>query len=753
MKTKTRPRPPAQNPRMDPAESRTGQARTRTRQANTRTEEANDRTEQAEARTRQANTRTEEANDRTEQAEARTKQANTRTDQANSRTEEANTRTEQAETRIEQAGTRSQQAIRASEVSYRRLFEAAKDGILILDADTGRINDVNPFLTQLLGFSHDEMIGRTVGELSPFKDIESNKAMLDRLQKDGYVRYENLPLETRDGRKIAVEFVSNVYQAGERRVIQCNIRDITEQKRTEDQLKASFKEIGDLKSALDEHGIVDFSDAEGRITYVNDKFCAISKYTREELLGQDHRILNSGHHSKEFIRDLWATIQQGRVWHGEMKDKAKDGSFFWVDMTIVPFLDGQGKPRQYVAIRADITERKRTEEALRESQALYESLVQQAPVGVFRKDAAGRYVFVNAQFCELAGAKPEDYLGKTPQESLRELMEHSSTTLDVRQNTGLAASADEHHAAIMLAGAQIELEEERVLADGRKQYLQVVKAPVFGADGTIAGSQGIQIDITRRKRAEEEILQLNSELEQRVRDRTAQLEEANRELDAFSYSVSHDLRAPLRHVLGFVELLQRDSRPSLSEKGVHHLNTIAQAARQMGVLIDDLLAFSRVGRVPLQKTEVRLDELVRETLGPIQAETRDRKILWQIHPLPAVRADRALLRQALANLISNAVKFTGHRAEAKIEIGCAADATGETVIFVRDNGAGFDPKYAAKLFGVFQRLHSSAEFEGTGIGLANVQRIIHRHGGRTWAEGAVDAGATFYFSLPNQKEA
>jgi light-regulated signal transduction histidine kinase (bacteriophytochrome) len=228
------------------------------------------------------------------------------------------------------------------------------------------------------------------------------------------------------------------------------------------------------------------------------------------------------------------------------------------------------------------------------------------------------------------------------------------------------------------------------------------------------------------------------------------LETANKELEAFSYSVSHDLRAPLRHVIGFVELLQQDAAPSLSGKSLQQLTTISQSAKRMGELIDDLLAFSRVGRAELQKTDVNLDELLRDTLGDFQAETRVRSITWNIHPLPPVRADRALLRMVLVNLISNAVKFTGARAEAKIEIGCAPNGTNETVIFIRDNGAGFDPQYADKLFGVFQRLHSQAEFEGTGIGLANVQRIIHRHGGRVWAEGVVNGGATFYFSIPKQ---
>ena len=259
----------------------------------------------------------------------------------------------------------------------------------------------------------------------------------------------------------------------------------------------------------------------------------------------------------------------------------------------------------------------------------------------------------------------------------------------------------------------------------------------------------LQVELEQRKRREDEIRQLNQDLAKQA----AELEASNKELESFAYSVSHDLRAPLRHVVGYSELLQKQASSSLDDKSRRYMQTILESAKRMGNLIDDLLGFSRIGRAETKKAAVNLDQLVREVVAELRQETNGRAIAWKIGALPVCYGDRSMLKLVLANLVSNAVKFTRVRASADIEIGCADEKDNQIEVFVRDNGAGFDMQYVNKLFGVFQRLHRSEEFEGTGIGLATVQRIIHRHGGKVRAEGAVDQGASFYFSLPKAQNA
>jgi signal transduction histidine kinase len=259
----------------------------------------------------------------------------------------------------------------------------------------------------------------------------------------------------------------------------------------------------------------------------------------------------------------------------------------------------------------------------------------------------------------------------------------------------------------------------------------------------------LQVEVEQRRHREEEIRKLNQELGKRA----AELEATNKELESFAYSVSHDLRAPLRHMVGYSELLQRQASTLLDEKSQRFIRTILNSAKRMGNLIDDLLAFSRIGRAETKKTKVDLKQLVDEVVAEIGQDTKGRDIAWKIGALPVCYGDRSMLRLVVVNLVSNAVKFTRMREPAEIEIGCDDRNQEEVEVFVRDNGAGFDMQYVNKLFGVFQRLHLPEQFEGTGIGLATVQRIVHRHGGQVRGEAAVDQGATFYFSLPKAQYA
>ena len=284
----------------------------------------------------------------------------------------------------------------------------------------------------------------------------------------------------------------------------------------------------------------------------------------------------------------------------------------------------------------------------------------------------------------------------------------------------------------------------KIVSERRDYSVRAVK---HGADEIGQLTDAFNQMLAQIQGQDREIRSFNHELERRVAVRTVQLEAANKELEAFSYSVSHDLRAPLRHIDGYAQLLQKRLGEKLDETDRRYLTTIIGSTKGLGTLIDELLAFSRMSRTELRKSQVNTDAMVQEVVRDVQPDAMGRKIDWRIGALAEVKGDSAMLRQVWRNLLGNAVKYTRERDVAVIEISCETTAT-EQVFRVADNGAGFEMEYVAKLFGVFQRLHSTSEFEGTGIGLANVRRIIERHGGRTWAEGKVGVGAKFYFSLP-----
>jgi PAS domain S-box-containing protein len=412
----------------------------------------------------------------------------------------------------------------------------------------------------------------------------------------------------------------------------------------------------------------------------------------------------------------------------------------WVLVNAEPSMDQDGTIFNVVITFMDITQRKRAEEELKRSGEMLRAIIEAAPTAIIGLDQEGN---VHSVWNPAA----EKMLGWSAQE----VMGRPLPTVPAERQEEFRRFREQIRQGLTLDGVEVR----RQRRDGSPIDYSIYASPLHDAEGRISGNVAVMVDITERKQNEEELKKYRYHLEELVNERTAELADAketaeafNKELEAFAYSVSHDLRAPLRHIDGFLKLLQEKAGAALEAQAQHYMDNISDAAQKMGRLIDDLLAFTRMGRHNISVQRVELAPLVREVIRELEPPAAGRNIVWHIGHLPAVNGDEAMLRMVLNHLVSNALKFTRPRPAARIEIGSLAEQDSNTVIFVRDNGVGFDMTYADKLFGVFQRLHRPDEFEGTGIGLANVRRIITRHGGRAWAEGAPDQGAAFYFSLP-----
>lgn len=377
-------------------------------------------------------------------------------------------------------------------------------------------------------------------------------------------------------------------------------------------------------------------------------------------------------------------------------------------------------------------ERLRAEAASRQNDQRFRATFEQAAVGVAHVDLEGRFLVVNQRYADIVGRTREELMGCTFQQ-----ITHPEDL-----------STDLGHLGRLLKGAiaTYSMEKRYVRKDASLVWVNLTVSLV--RDDAFAPMYFIAVveDISLRKRTQAQVLELNASLEQRVADRTAELQAANKDMEAFSYSVSHDLRAPLRGMNGFSEALLEDYAGQLDARGQDYLGRIGRAAQNMGKLIDDLLALSRVTRSEMTFDAVDLGALARKVIAELQPLQAGRAVEWEIGDPLRGRGDARLLGLVLVNLLANALKFTGEREHARIEFGERAEGA-ERVFFVRDNGAGFDMAHAGRLFGAFQRLHSVQEFPGTGIGLATVQRIIRRHGGRVWAEGQPGKGATFFFTL------
>jgi PAS domain S-box-containing protein len=382
----------------------------------------------------------------------------------------------------------------------------------------------------------------------------------------------------------------------------------------------------------------------------------------------------------------------------------------------------------------DITDRKQAEEALRLSSERLQLATRAARIGIWDWDIPRNELVWDESMYHLYGLRSGDF-GEAYDAWIRTVHPEDKARTD-----------GEIQAA--LRGEREYAPEFRIVrADGSIRYIKADSRTIRDPEGKPLRMIGTNIDITEIKRAEEEIRKLNEELEQRVAERTAALQATNKELEGFSYSVSHDLRAPLRAVAGFSRILQEEYKSSLDAEGQRLLDQVNQGATRMGRLIDDILAFSRMSRTKMGTQVVDMTAMARDVFADLQASAADRKIRFTLNALPPAMGDLAMLRQVWSNLLGNAVKYTAQREEAIIEVSGSFQGN-ELVYCVKDNGAGFDMQYANKLFGVFQRLHTDAQFEGTGIGLAIVRRVLERHSGRVWAEGKVNQGATFHFALP-----
>jgi PAS domain S-box-containing protein len=507
-------------------------------------------------------------------------------------------------------------------------------------------------------------------------------------------------------------------------------------RQAEEELQRSEQCFRTLVESVRDYAIY-MLDRSGHVATWNSGAERIEGYNAEEIIGQHFSIFFT---PDEIERDrpreiLEIASREGRF-HYDGWRLRKDGTRFWAQIVFTSVCDANGNTTGFSKVARDMTEQKRAEEELRCSEQRFRRLVEGVQdYAICMLDAEGRVVSWNTASERIEGYRPEDIVGR-----------HFSYVFSSEdKERGKPEEALER----ARSRGRFEGEVWLVRKDGTGYWANVVLTPLRDADGRITGFSEVIRDVTERKRHQEQLRRFNAELERRVVDRTAQLESANRELESFSYSVSHDLRAPLRHIDGFVEMLQRTAGSKLDSECSTMLRVISDAAKKMDHLIEDLLTFSRMGRSEMLSTRVDMASLVEKVRVDLREDERGRNVVWKVEPLPKVEGDPALLKQSWMNLLSNALKYSRPKPVAEIQVGCHL-SDDEHTFFVRDNGVGFDPQYASKLFGVFQRLHAARDFEGTGIGLAIVRRIIARHGGRTWAESKPGEGATFYFTLPSR---
>ena len=637
----------------------------------------------------------------------------------------------------------AQAGIRASEIRYRRLFEAARDGILIVDPGTRKITDANPFMTELLGYAHQELVAKELWEIGLLKDEEASRAAFRELQEKHFIRYEDLPLQDMAGHRRDVEFVSNLYDEDGREVIQCNIRDITERKQLEAALRGAAEFDHAVVTSMGE-GLYTLDD-RGLVTFMNPAAEKFFGWKLEELRGK--RMHDMTHYKRPdgspFPAEECAGFQVLR--HGKTFAShedvfiRKDGTFFDVAYTPSPLREGD-KIKGLVVVFSDLSERKQTEKALRESEKKYRTLFDSIDEG-----------FCTVEMLFDANDKPVDYrfLEINPSFEKQTGIQNALG----RRMREIAPLHEDHwfeiYGRIALTGEPARFENP---ATQLRRWYDVY---AFRIGEPQERKVAILFkDITERKRAEEALLSARNEiarhaleLEKVVAERTAQLRETISELKAFSYSVSHDMRAPLRAMQGFAGILVDEYTARLDGPGLNYLRQIMRSAVRLDRLIQDVLSYSGILHAELPMERVDLDRLVHDIIETYPNEGGIKPEIKIKGTLPKVVGNQALLTQCVSNLLGNGIKFVSPGTTPRVEI--SAEAVGDAWIRVwfKDNGIGIAPENHDRIFSMFERLHPTTQYEGTGIGLTIVRKAIERMGAQMGFESEPGKGSKFWIEL------
>jgi PAS domain S-box-containing protein len=648
---------------------------------------------------------------------------------------------------------------RAQEIAERlaAVVESSDDAIISKTLD-GTITAWNRGAEKVFGYSSAEAVGKPMALLLPPERAKEESGILARIRCGESVRHFETVRVRKDGKKIDVSVTISPISDATGKIVGASkiARDITARKQAEEVLRESEERFHAMLDGIPQ--LAWTAEPDGYIFWYNQRWYDYTGTTREQTKGWDWQNV----HDPEFlpkVLERWkVAIAEGTPFEMEFPLRAGDGSFSMFLTRVLPLKDANGHVLRWFGTNTDIGERKlaevqlagqaqelirRAEElatsrvALETQTLMLQSVLDSMGEGLIAADQDGHFLIWNDSANKLMGRKASNLPTEQWTPYYKVFLPDEITPYPPDRLPLVRALHGE--------SVQVELMVEHPDRANRV-CLEVTARPLKDSQGNLRGGVAVLRDITERKTAEREVQALNQTLETRVIERTAELKVANKELEAFTYSVSHDLRAPIRHISGFAKILVEKFRSSLPAEAHEHLQLIVQAAHRMGQMVDEMLKLARLGRQALTVKVTGLSSLVGDVITLLAPETEGRQVEWKIGQLPFVECDPILMPQVFQNLISNALKYSRPRSPAVIEIG-QTEREGEKVIFVKDNGVGFDMEYSDKLFGVFQRLHVAEEFEGNGIGLATVERIIKKHGGRVWVEAELDRGATFYFTL------